>query len=185
MDLIPSTPFVLTLPDSATVNSAGEVVADLTLTGLGITAAGLAITGAASAAAQRTALGVSPTTDVDLKSDVHLMGPVVVDVDSVGSLLQPVLWRPGFAGTFTGVTMAIVSGPIATGPAVVTVAVAGVACTTSAPIEAPIASAEGFTVDVAVTAGGAFTADQLISVTPSGTNAEIALACVALEYTRA
>lgn len=157
MELLPSTPFVLTLPSNATVNSGGEVVADLTPEGLGVIQ----------------------------KTDVQLMGPVVVDLDSANGFLNPIIWRPGFAGTITRVTMTIIAGPITTGPGVATVAVAGVACTTSAPISAPAASAQGFTVDVAVTAGGAFTADQLISVTPSGTNAELAQGCVGLEYTRA
>lgn len=249
MELLPSTPFVLTLPANATVNSAGEVVADLSLDGMdaadltlsnlssaasartnlggtatgialftaanaaaaataaGATAAGAAILTAANAAAQvtalggtadgaalftaasvadqRTALGVSPTTDVDLKSDIHLMGPIVVDLDSNGNL-SAVRWRPGFAGTIANLTMTIsAAGPITTGAGEVTVEIAGVACTTAAPLSAPVASAVGFAVDTAVTAGGAFTANQEIAVIPGGTNSVIALVGVGIEYTRA
>lgn len=205
MELLPSTPFVLTLPANATVNSAGEVVADLSLDGmdaadltlsnlssaatartnLGGTADGAALFTAASVADQRTALGVSPTTDVDLKSDIHLMGPIVVDLDSNGNL-SAVRWRPGFAGTIANLTMTIsAAGPITTGAGEVTVEIAGVACTTAAPLSAPVASAVGFAVDTAVTAGGAFTANQEIAVIPGGTNSVIALVGVGIEYTRA
>lgn len=155
------------------------------VTALGGTVDGAALFTAVDVPAQLAALGVSPTTDVDLKSDIHLMGPVVVDLDSTG-FLAAVRWRPGFAGTIARLTMTIsAEGPIAGGAGDVTVTIAGVACTTTDPLSAPIASAVSFVVDTDVTAGGAFTADQEIAVIPSGANTATTFAGIGIEYTRA
>lgn len=155
------------------------------VTALGGTAAGSALFTAATATAQRTALGVSPTTAVDLKSDIHLMGPVVVDVYA-DSQQTPIIWRPGFAGTIVNITMTFSgSAPVTTDPATVEVRIQGVACTTSAPLTAPVDSPTGFSVDVSVTAGGAFTANDLLTVAPTSASLSFGFACVGLEYTRA
>ena len=153
------------------------------IAGQGATAAGLAILTAATAAAQRTAMGVPATTAVDLKSDTHLMGPVFVTVDSTGAM-PAVHWVPQFAGTLIDASIVVNNNAIATGPAIATIAIAGASATTSAPLEAPIAAAVGTAVSANITAGGAFTAGQVIRVTPSGTNTAAAILGVTIGYTR-
>jgi hypothetical protein len=181
VDLIPSTPFVLTLPANATVNSAGEVVADLTPAGSG---AALDDLSNVTPATGRAALGVPATTAADLKADVHVFGPVVIDVDGASDHAGfPLFWRPGFAGTITRVSAnVVVAGVTAAGGITAEVSINEAQCTLSAPLSFPIGSGtQDPILDVAVTAGGAFTADQLLGIT----NTTAALLSIVLEYTRA
>ena len=174
-------PFKITVPDAALTTSNGEAIVDLTPDG--IDAADLTLSNLSSNATARTNLSVPAIADVTLNSAPHPMGPCLLALDSALPIVEW-RWRPGFAGTLTRVSMVICSDTIATGAATVVPAIAGVACTLGAPLSAPIASAPGFVVDTNISALGAFTADQEISLTPGGTNTASAHAGVMLEYTR-
>ena len=136
------------------------------------------------AAAARTALGVAAGTAADLKADVHAWGPVVLALNAASTLLD-VRWRPGFAGTLTRMSGVLSGSTVATDAATVEVAVAGVAATLSAPMSFPVSSAAGTAVDVAISAGGAFTADQELRLTPGGGAISSTFVGIVVEYTRA
>lgn len=153
-------PSSITTPESSTITN-GVVDIDLTPTGLGVPAGGTVV----------------------LKSSVQVFGPVEVNLLDTGA--HAVRWRPGFAGTLTRASIVLSGATVATGAATVTVGVAAVNATLSAPISFAIAQAAGAAQDVTVTAGGAFTADQTIDITPGGTNSAATFGGVVLEYTRA
>jgi len=136
------------------------------------------------AAAARTELGVGLAAAADLKADVHVFGPVSLGLNAASTLFD-VRWRPGFAGTLTRMSGVLSGSTVATGAATVEVAVAGVAATLSAPMSFPISSAAGTAVDVGITLGGAFTADQEIRLTPGGGDIASTFVGVVVEYTRA
>lgn len=136
------------------------------------------------AAAARTELGVGLASAADLKSDVHAWGPVSLGLDFTTGL-RDVRWRPGFAGTLTRTSGVLSGATTSGGAATVAVAVDGAAATLGSAFSFPIASAAGTAVDVSISAGGAFTADQEIRLTPGGTNDAAAYVGVVVEYTRA
>lgn len=136
----------------------------------------------ASAATARTNLGVSATTAVDLKADVHAH-PIPGRVDLIGANAWQIRFRMGFAGTFTRIS-SVMSGATLDANAVGTLLIAGGAVTGGVVTHANLVAA-GDAQDQAITAGGAFTADQEIRYTISGANTQAAFAGVTLEYTRA
>lgn len=150
-------------------------------TNLGSTTVGDAVFIAATAAAARTALGVSATTASDLKADVHPF--LLPRVDLIGANAWQIRFRMGFAGTFTRIS-SVTSGAALDANAVGTLLIAGGAVTGGVVTHANLAAA-GDAIDQAITAGGAFTEDQEIRYTVSGTNAAAAFAGVMLEHTRA
>lgn len=135
------------------------------------------------AAAARTELGVGLSSAADLKADVHAWGPVSLGLDST-TTLRDVRWRPGFAGTLTRASGVLSGATTSTGAATVAVAVAGSAVTFGSAFSFPIASAAGTAVDVSISSGGAFTADQEIRLTPGGSSDTATYVGVVVEYTR-
>lgn len=151
-------------------------------TAIGATVTGSSLVTATDAAAARTTLGVSPTTESDLKADVHMV-PVPGRVDLVGANAWEIRFRMGFAGTFTRIS-SVLSGAALDADAVGTLLIAGGAVTGGVVTHANAAAA-GDAQDQAITAGGAFTANQEIRYTVSGGNSSTSFAGVALEFTRA
>jgi hypothetical protein len=202
--IIPADNFVLTLPDNATVNSAGEVVADLSLSGiggadltlsnlssaatartnLGGTATGVAVFTAASAAAARTALEVSPTTAVDLKADVLPLSTRECNLidTATGSTYSMVALS---AGTLTNVAFVLDGVTTAVGTCSVAVDIGGVAVVLVAPLSAPIASVAGFKVSTTVSSGGAYAIGQTIRITTTSANTAATVGTVTLAGIRA
>jgi hypothetical protein len=115
------------------------------------------------------------------KSDVQSF-PIPGRVDLIGANAYQIRFRMGFAGTFTRIS-SVMSGAALDADAVGTLLIAGGAVTGGVVTHANLAAA-GDAQDQAITAGGAFTADQEIRYTVSGTNASAAFAGVVLEYTR-
>lgn len=105
----------------------------------------------ANVATARVNLGVSPTTEVDLKADAHTFGPFRLSLVSADA--DEIRFQPGFAGTITGVLSSQSAGTVATGTAIGTLTVGG-----AAPVGNTITSS------IADAAG------QKRSMTPSGAN---------------
>jgi hypothetical protein len=127
-------------------------------------------------------------TNIDLSQaglglGVQAFGPV--EVNLLGSAARKVQWRPGFAGTLTRVSCVLSGATVTVGAATVAVGVAGVAATLDTAISFAIGQAAGAVQDRAVTALGAFTADQIIDITPAGANTAATFGGVVVEYTRA
>lgn len=112
---------------------------------------------------------------------VQTFGPV--EVNLLTSAVRIIRWRPGFAGTIKQVSVVLSGATVATGPATVSVGVAGAAVTMTA-ISFAAGQVAGAAQDVAVTAGGEFTADQTIDITPAGTNSAATFGGVVVEYER-
>jgi hypothetical protein len=157
--------------------------AEAARTAIGATATGDALIIATDADAARTAIGAPAAADVTLKADVWTFGPVERALLPLGNGGFGVTWMPGFAGTLTRVS-AILLNALSVGDSTTEVTVDGIAVTTSAPLTFLELDPPGTALDVAVTAGGAFTANQRIGIIPNGTN-ELGNGSFILEYTRA
>ncbi len=116
----------------------------------------------------RTALGVSPTTAVDLKADTHAFGPFVMSI--VAADADKIRFRPGFAGTITAVVGIQTKGTVATGTAIATVTTTS-GSPTSNTVTHNIADAAN-QVRTASPAGAnaAFGATDFIDLSITGTN---------------
>lgn len=126
-------------------------------------------------------LTVEGTAPFVRKSDVQVF-PLPGRVDLVGGNAWQIRFRMGFVGTFTRIS-SVMSGVTLNASAVGTLLIAGGAVTGGVVTHANAAAA-GDAQDQAITAGGAFTADQEVRYTISGTNSSAAFAGVVLEYTR-
>ena len=181
--LVPSDVFKITLPGTATVNDAGEVVADLsgfvggaisatTLTASGAVAFAdtLGVTGASTlAAVSSTALTASTSLTVTGASVVGLEVPFNL---SVANLNGTSVYR--FTPSVSGTIVKIISNlqaALATGDATITAAIGGVAVTNGVVTITQVASAAG-DVDLATpTAANVVVANVSdVSFTVGGTN---------------
>ena len=180
----------ITIDEAFVGRSGGVPTIDLTaaiaaqVSDLGATAAGLAILTAASAAAQRTAMGVPALTAVDLKADTHPLPTARVDLidTATGSRVRMI---PLFAGTLVTAGIVLDGATTAVGACSVAITIDGVAAVLAAPLSAPAASAAGFKVTTAVSSGGAFTANQVIEFTTTSANTSATFGTVSLGATRA
>ena len=131
----------------------------------------------------RTALGVSATTAVDLKTDTHCAGPFSLSL--VGADADAIRFRFGFAGTITGILGDVSKGTVATGTAIATLTVGG-ASPVANTLTFSIADAPG--AKRAMTPTGpncVFTADAEILIAQTGLNDGVGTkAGYTVQYTR-
>ena len=152
------------------------------LTNLGGSTVGKAVFIAVDAAAARTAIGAPAASAVVLKADTFTFGPIPLDI--VAANADAFRFRPGFAGTLTAMVLDLSKSAAGLdGTVVVTPTVAG-AATTPASAQHAAAAVAGAIVDTPITNGGAFTADQEIVGSVTGTNTILGKTMVTLEYTR-
>lgn len=138
----------------------------------------------ASAATARTNLGVSATTAVDLKADVHLVAAIECDlIDTADGTTYSFI--PLFAGTLTNVAMVLDGATTAVDAASVAIDIDGTPVVLAAPLSAPAVSAAGFEVITTVSSAGAFTAGQRIKLTTTSGNTSATRGTVSLGATRA
>lgn len=156
--LTPAQPFSITLPTTATVNDAGEVVVDLSIAATDATQAL-----ADAAAAQATADAAVPKSDV-----FPLTSPRMSLIDTATGTVYRM--RAGFDGELFEAQIVLDGATTATGTCSVAVAVDGVAAATDDPLEAPIASAANFGLRSSFTAPVAVTRYQTISFTVTSAN---------------
>lgn len=104
------------------------------------------------------------------------------DADLLG--LRAIRFVPGFAGRLTQISATLSGANVATGPATVAVAVAGVVATLPAAISFAVGQTAGATQTQPISAGGTFTALQEIRIIPGGTNTAATFAGVVLTYVR-
>mgnify|MGYP003439912484 FL=1 len=153
-------PFQISVPDAALSTSNGEAIVVLS----------------------PATLGVPEVGDVVLKSDLVLMGPIRVDLDTTGDSLVYTL-MPMFAGTLTKVSMAL-TGAETAGSCSVAVSITFGAVTLSTPLSFPIGSLNS-TLIVDVTAGGDFAATDIIQITVTSANTSTTFGGVTFGATRA
>lgn len=109
-------------------------------------------------------------------------GPI--PLDTIAANADAFRFRPGFAGTLTAMVLDLSKSAAGLdGTVIVTPTIAGGA-TTPASAQHAAAAVAGAIVDTAITAGGAFTADQEIVGSVTGTNTVAGKTMVTLEYTR-
>lgn len=153
-------PFQISVPDAALSTSNGEAIVVLS----------------------PATLGVPEVGDVVLKSDLVLMGPIRVDLDTTGDSLVYTL-MPMFAGTLTKVSMAL-TGAETAGSCSVAVSITFGAVTLSTPLSFSIGSLNS-TLIVDVTAGGDFAATDIIQITVTSANTSTTFGGVTFGATRA
>lgn len=196
--LTASQPFSITLPTTATVNDAGEVVCDLTANASQAEAdaaaaqatADQAVLDAADAQAdatqalsdaadaQATANAAVPKTDT-----VPLFSPRMSIINTAtGTVFR---LRPGFEGTLIEAQIVIDGVTTAVGAASVEVAIAGMAQPTDDAISVPAASVAGFAMNTLFTTRAAFTRYQTISFTVTSANTSATFGTVTLGCQRA
>lgn len=116
------------------------------------------------------------------RTDVHDFPALVINLLGIGESGR-VLFAPNFAGTLTRIRSVLFGDAGLDDTETLTTAIAGVTCTGGSVSHAG-AAAEGDIQTSAITAGGAFSAGQIIEVRASGTNITTAWAGVTLSYTR-
>lgn len=157
----PEDQFIITAPDNAEVNTSGQVVMDLSLAGLG---------GAALA-------------DVDLKSDVHMLGPVRVSLISTANGTT-YSFCPMFDGVLVGAAM-VLDGAETTDLAGVTISISNTGVTLSEALRQTGGTSAGIAKTVTTTGGPwTFTATEVITITTVATNAAATFGGITLGATR-
>ena len=167
-DLVPSQPFRITLPTSATVNDAGEVVVSLA------SSADAAAALSAAEAAQATADDAVPKTDI-----VSIFSPRMSLINTAtGTVFR---MRAGFDGELVEAQIVIDGVTTAVGAASVAVEVNGAAAATDDPISVPAKSAANFGLNTLFTGGPvAFTRYQTIAFTVTSANTSATFGTVTL-----
>ena len=195
IELNSQTPFVLTV--SGSINSAGEVIADLTpadildaggallasnnlsdvgsaataRTNLGGTATGVSLFTAASAAAARSTLGLAS----------HFVGPITLNCDADGTL-GVIKFQADQAGTITTMRGTL----FGTGPSdqsiLVSMTIGGVAVT-GGSVTFNVGSNDGATATGTATAANTFVAGDVIAIGVTTTNTASLQAAVSFAYT--
>jgi len=173
-DLVPSQPFRITLPTSATVNDAGEVVVSLASSAdaaAALSAAEAALS--AAEAAQATADDAVPKTDI-----VSIFSPRMSLINTAtGTVFR---MRAGFDGELVEAQIVIDGVTTAVGAASVTVEVNGAAAATDDPISVPALSAANFGLNTLFKDPVAFTRYQTIAFTVKSTNTSATFGTVTL-----
>lgn len=166
-DLVPSQPFRITLPTSATVNDAGEVVVSLA------SSADAAAALSAAKTAQATADDAVPKTDI-----VSIFSPRMSLINTAtGTVFR---MRAGFDGELVEAQIVIDGVTTAVGAASVAVEVNGAAAATDDPISVPAHSAANFGLNTLFTAPVAFTRYQTIAFTVTSANTSATFGTVTL-----
>ena len=180
--LTPSQPFSLTLPTTATVNSAGEVVCDLSANATEAMAAAEAAQDTAddavvdAATAQATADAAVPKSyPVALHSS--RLSLIISDDGTMNRI------RPGFDGTFTEAQFIIDGATTAVGACSIAITLDGAAVVLDDALSAPIASVAGFAVSTFVNPPVAFTRYQDLAFTVTSANTSATFGTVTLSAT--
>ncbi len=197
--LTPAQPFSLTLPSTATVNSAGEVVCDLSANATEAMAAAVAAQATAddavadAAAAQGDATqALSDAADAQTtaddavpKTDIVMLGPVRVDliVAATGTTHS---WRALFDGTLINAAMVLDGAETAVGDCGVTISITNGAVTLSAPLTQPLGTAAGAVRTVTAIGGPwLFSASDFFTITTTSANTAATFGGITLGVTRA
>lgn len=183
-DLVPAQPFRITLPTTATVNDAGEVVVDLTANASQAEADAAAAQATADQAVIDAAAAQATADAAVANSDIQPLPTARVDLinTATGSVVR---FIPLFAGTLATASLVLDGATTAVGACSVAITIDGVAVVLAAPLSRNAASAAGSKVTTTVSSGGAFTANQTIEVTTTSANTAATFGSVNLGATRA
>lgn len=177
--LTASQPFSITLPTTATVNDAVEVVVDLTANASQAEADAAAAQSTAdqavhdAAAAQATADDAVPKTDI-----VPIFSPRMSLINTATGTVYRM--RAGFDGELVEAQIVIDGVTTAAGAASVAVEVNGAAAATDDPISVEAKSAANFGLNTLFTAPVAFTRYQTIAFTVTSDNTSATFGTVTL-----